>query len=306
MGKINDLKDAALATLNGKWGSFVGLTFIYLLLTSVASGFMQVGTLFTNGSLPFSFDFGYFYLALLLFSGVALVISLLLVPLEMGYVVAFLHSSRQNSPAEITDLFYGYKRFWHVLGTLILKGLAIAASMIPAFVLMFILIWSMDYGLGYSYSILSVCIFFLLYCLALIPAIILSLAYAMVSYILRDRPELSCADVLAQSRMMMKGHKWELFLLYLSFIGWIILSVFTLFIGLLWLAPYMQMTVTKFYEQLCAEKEVAADETVNPAVNESESVEFSVPETEEPETEATNAEEPAPAEDAEAASEVTE
>jgi len=59
--------------------------------------------------------------------------------------------------------------------------------------------------------------------------------------------------------MMMKGHKWELFVLELSFIGWALLCVLTLFIGYLWLVPYMQMTITKFYEKIRVEYENAGN-----------------------------------------------
>ena len=83
----------------------------------------------------------------------------------------------------------------------------------------------------------------------------------MVPFVLYDNPELSATEVLQKSRMMMKGHKWELFFLYLSFIGWVILCIFTLFIGYLWLAPYMQMTEVKFYEKLRAEFEGEEEES---------------------------------------------
>jgi len=49
---------------------------------------------------------------------------------------------------------------------------------------------------------------------------------------------------------LMKGNKKKLFLLQLSFIGWVILSVFTFFIGLLFLYPYMSTTFAKFYQNL--------------------------------------------------------
>jgi len=48
--------------------------------------------------------------------------------------------------------------------------------------------------------------------------------------------------------------------LYLSFIGWAILCVFTLFIGFFWLGPYMQMTEVKFYEKIRAEFEGETEE----------------------------------------------
>ena len=53
----------------------------------------------------------------------------------------------------------------------------------------------------------------------------------------------------------MKGHKFDLFCLMLSFLGWVILSMFTLGIGYLWLAPYMYTTMAAFYEDVKADYE---------------------------------------------------
>ena len=54
---------------------------------------------------------------------------------------------------------------------------------------------------------------------------------------------------------MMKGHKFDLFWLFLSFIGWFILAFFTLGIGFLWLVPYVQTSVAGFYEDVKADYE---------------------------------------------------
>ena len=57
---------------------------------------------------------------------------------------------------------------------------------------------------------------------------------------------------------MMKGHKWDLFVLDLSFICWILLGIMTAGIGLLWVAPYMDTTHAAFCEDLkneCIEEE---------------------------------------------------
>ncbi len=225
MGKINDLKNQALATLRGKWGSFVGITLIYFVLTVIASGLSSYGSIFkaTNFST---------LSIVCTCSGVLL--TLIMLPITMGFSVAHLHASRMDLPADPNDLFYGYKNFWHVLGTFILEFLAIFAGII----------------------------------LLVIPGIILCFAYAMVPFILRDHPELSVTETLWTSRMMMKGHKWELFVLELSFIGWALLCVLTLFIGYLWLMPYMQMTIAKFYEKIRVEYEGAGTE--NTAVGNAE------------------------------------
>ena len=83
-----------------------------------------------------------------------------------------------------------------------------------------------------------------------VPGLILALAYALSFFILKDNPELSAVEVLKKSRMMMRGHKFDLFWLELSFIGWIILGIITLGIGYIWLIPYMYETISVFYEDV--------------------------------------------------------
>lgn len=91
--------------------------------------------------------------------------------------------------------------------------------------------------------------------LLIVPGIIKSLSYAMTPFILNDRPELSANDAIELSMNMMEGHKMELFLLWLSFIGWAILAIFTCYIGYLWLMPYMYTALVGFYEDVKAEYE---------------------------------------------------
>jgi uncharacterized membrane protein len=98
-------------------------------------------------------------------------------------------------------------------------------------------------------------------CLLIIPGIIKGLAYSMTPFILEEKPELSAYDAIKYSEKLMKGHKTELFLLYLSFIGWAILCVFTFGIGYLWLAPYIYVTLCEFYEDL--KKETPLEGTVS-------------------------------------------
>ena len=57
---------------------------------------------------------------------------------------------------------------------------------------------------------------------------------------------------------MMKGRKWSLFCLELSFIGWALLCVLTLGIGNLWLAPYIYTSQASFYQNILEEDKAAA------------------------------------------------
>ncbi len=75
----------------------------------------------------------------------------------------------------------------------------------------------------------------------------------MTPYLLEDNPELKYNAAIEQSMRMMDGKKMQLFLLDLSFIGWCLLSILTLGIGLLWVQPYMLGARAAFYEDLKAE-----------------------------------------------------
>ena len=86
--------------------------------------------------------------------------------------------------------------------------------------------------------------------LLIIPGIIKSLAYSMTPFILKDYPELSANQAINLSMKMMEGRKFDLFYLYLSFIGWGILAIFTLGIGYLWLMPYMYTSTAAFYQNV--------------------------------------------------------
>lgn len=85
--------------------------------------------------------------------------------------------------------------------------------------------------------------------LFIIPGIIAFYSYAMTDYILAEHPELTASEAITRSKEMMSGNRWRLFCLHLSFIGWDILSFFTLGIGNLWLNPYKQAADAAFYRE---------------------------------------------------------
>jgi uncharacterized membrane protein len=86
--------------------------------------------------------------------------------------------------------------------------------------------------------------------LFVIPGIIKSYEYAIIPYILADDPKISSKDAFKKARQMMKGNKWRLFKLNLSFIGWGVLCVLTLGVGSLFLVPYVSAASAEFYVEL--------------------------------------------------------
>lgn len=136
-------------------------------------------------------------------------------PLTVGYLSIFLSLVRAGNP-EIGGLFGGFNNF----GTNFVAGLLTA---------LYTFLWSL---------------------LFVIPGIVKLYSYSMTLYILNDHPEMSPTDAITASRNMMRGHKLDLFVLQLSFIGWLILTAMTGGILSLYVAPYMQATQAAFYEDL--------------------------------------------------------
>lgn len=85
--------------------------------------------------------------------------------------------------------------------------------------------------------------------LLIIPGIVKSYSYACALYLIEDEG-LSGNEAITRSREIMNGHKWELFCLHLSYIGWLILSIFTLGILLLWITPKMETAQYMFYRHI--------------------------------------------------------
>ncbi len=65
-------------------------------------------------------------------------------------------------------------------------------------------------------------------------------------------------EAIERSKVMMVGHKWRLFCLELSFIGWAILCLFTLGIGLLWYVPYYNAAIAAFYLEVSGQENYLA------------------------------------------------
>lgn len=146
----------------------------------------------------------------------SLLATLITLPLSYGILVLFLDFAR-GEKIENSKLFDGYKYgFQRIFTTGLLQ-------------LIYTVLW---------------------YLLLIIPGIIKSYSYSMTYYILKDNPELKNNAAIEKSMQMMDGHKMDLFLLHLSFIGWAILCLLTMGIGFLFLIPYMYTAQAHFYEDL--------------------------------------------------------
>ena len=84
--------------------------------------------------------------------------------------------------------------------------------------------------------------------LFIIPGIIKSYEYCMVPYILAENPQISCERAFELSRQMTKGEKWKIFVLGLSFIGWVIVGMLCCCVGQFFVQPYIEATYAELYQ----------------------------------------------------------
>lgn len=155
-------------------------------------------------------------LSIVIISAIASIISLIVNPaLLFGFNMYALKFSR-NQEVEFNSFFDGFKYFRKAFNTYYLRSI-------------YTFLWSL---------------------LLIVPGIVKSITYSQTLFILSDNPSISAEQAITRSMEMMNGYKWKYFQLQLSFIGWAVLSILTLGIGFLWLAPYVYVSNAKFYEDL--------------------------------------------------------
>ena len=149
---------------------------------------------------------------------IGLVISILVKnPFIVGCRSFYLNNS--DAPANFGQIAAGFSKFGYgrVILTMFLRDLFI--------------------GIG----------FFLL----IVPGVILTYSYRLVPYILAENPEISGMDALKMSADMMRGQKWNTFVLDLSFIGWMLLTIITCgIVGIFYVDPYMHATDAELYKAI--------------------------------------------------------
>ena len=86
--------------------------------------------------------------------------------------------------------------------------------------------------------------------LLIVPGLIKSYEYSMIPYLLAENPNLSASEAFSLSKQMTTGQKMDLFVLDLSFLGWIILGLICCGIGILFVLPYPEATRAEVYLNL--------------------------------------------------------
>ena len=95
--------------------------------------------------------------------------------------------------------------------------------------------------------------YMLLTLLGFVLNLLVAMPFTMSYYILSDNPDMKGMQALKASAKLMKGHYWEYLKMLLSFIPWVIFSMFTLYLALIWLVPYIETCMAVFYRNISGE-----------------------------------------------------
>ena len=134
--------------------------------------------------------------------------------LAAGFTIFSLNVARR-AETSIGNLFDSFAHILRILGLYIMEGI-------------FISLWSL---------------------LLVIPGIIASYRYRLAIYLLLEHPEMGIMDCIRESKRLMRGRKGELFVLDLSFFGWMLLVAIP-YLGLavsVYVTPYTETTYAGYY-----------------------------------------------------------
>ena len=139
-------------------------------------------------------------------------------PMSLGFVKMMIGYVRGTQRMEVEGIFSAFNStyYWKSMGLYLLQGI-------------YTFLWTL---------------------LFIIPGIVKACSYFFAPYILADNPTMTAEESICRSMQIMEGHKMQLFLMLLGYVTLAMLSSILLFIPMLWIMPYYQVALAKFYEEV--------------------------------------------------------
>ena len=240
MMTATNTRSQARESLTNKWGKGALITLAYFLisyaLNYISSKFYYSSTKYIN----------------------ELIVFLVELPLTFGLIVSFIRLKRNEDVKAfdfLSNFSENFKRAISITWNIFLKMWLPIVMYIIAMILLSVSAFTsfasvLSTATIGTTSIVLIIVGIILLIAAGIYGVIKGLLYSLAYYIAYDNPELSAKEAVEKSAELMNGNRGNIFVLQLSFIGWAILAAFTLGIGFLWLAPYVQVANVCFYEEV--------------------------------------------------------
>lgn len=236
MLSVSEIKKQAKSNLQGKWSTVVVISLIYIAISYAIT--------YASNFIPFI--------------GIGLLI--ITIPLQYGLIYSFIKIYR-NEKYTYSDLFTStfnnFTKIWKVIGNQLLKLivpiiLLIVSTCILVGSITFIYIASNNTSDSNTIYMTLAGIFLIIgyigYIASIIYLYVKDLLYVLSYYVMYDNPNLTAKQIVEESERVMKGQRGKYFSLGLSFFGWILLVIITFGIGIIFLMPYIQISIAIFYE----------------------------------------------------------
>ena len=226
-----ELKGIAKEKSLGRYGTLIGANIIIFAIQILVTGFTTVST---GGNIAI----------IIINNLITLIINILLGLLVSGKAYLYMNLLYSQT-VSTSDIFYGLKQ--EPQKAVLIQALFVLIDFvvsIPAQILLVL------YQQKQTFDMMSALIVALF--LGLVVNIFVSLTYSQAFFLLHDFPGRSAKELLATSRRLMKGHKFHLFYLNISFLPLYILGCISLFVPLLWISVYRYASTCAFYQDLVA------------------------------------------------------
>lgn len=245
----SDFRKQAREKLSNKWGKAALIALVYLAFYILLG---VISDKFENTNLA---------------AIISIIVLIIEIPIGFGLVCSFVKLFNGEDVKSYDFFSLGFNNFsksWGIAINIFLKLLLPIILMIVSIVLLIIGIAGFAGGFSTLSNISTPVsnLFTLAFLLGFILLFISSLLmifwsyYYQIAYIIAaENPDITPKEAVENSKKYMTGNRWKLFCLELSFIGWAFLCIFTLGIGMLWLAPYMQVATIAFSKYVCKKNE---------------------------------------------------
>ncbi len=247
--KFYQLKNDAKNSLEGKYGNAIGVLVTGTLITNLVISWITgiVGGV-SASALEVTGSQAAYIFAEILAQAVVLAASILLGVLNAGIALFYLNASC-GQPCSVNNLFYGFskdnKKCLYLSSVLAISQ---TICLLP-YQYLFARVPKVTSEAELTSALLFAGIALLVGGIVYLP---ISMGLGLVFFFMLDFPTLSAKETLTLCWNKMKGQKFRLFRLNLSFLPLMLLCILSFGIGFLWLRPYMQMTYAKFYLNLMA------------------------------------------------------
>ncbi|MDC7280052.1 MULTISPECIES: DUF975 family protein [Pseudobutyrivibrio] len=255
------IKANARAALSANYWPVVGYPLLLGLLLVVIMVVLAIGPILSLGGLPDASSIATTEAALaknlgttLLTDTVSILLSVFFINVLAAGELFFYYKFYSGSRGDFGTFFEGFKNglYLHVVG-----GMFLMSLFISLWSLIFVLPGTILAVIGFTSLMLTgsgevmFIIGAILYIAGIVLAFVKAYQYSMIPYLLIDKPEFTVSDCFNMTKKMTKGNKWNLFVLDLSFIGWILLSFLTVFIlAIFYVGPYMRLASAGAYDYL--------------------------------------------------------